>query len=902
MSSGKGAFQMGKILWVWTCASRSKILSFSSDHSSILLPQHVLFADSKPKKIPSRVVHSEPETSDAPWSAVNDVLDGLASGDPTTITKPAAAVRSPVARSTSPRVPLKKKATPPPIGFTESSVEPSLVSSFRRTKSRAPVPTDVSLGFAPLSTLEDPASTMQPRPPASKPSLKMKRAFAPATKAGLTHVGEDANKGRYGKQRRTVAATQPGAFPASEPDDVGRPAERVHSPAVASSTGHSNVKLRRTAAATKPGAAFVASVPGGDRAAAAPVKHAASPTGQRNAKIKGAAPALFPSVVSEASGATAEASRAPSEPNPREPRPASRKPSSGLVKLRHAAPAIVPRAIAGVEEPQEPDGRSMAPLSRDEADELLKTRRRNARADGLVPGVREVGGEEVEHSSEVIRRKDPTAAAQALSKTKDDRNLSIDPNECEENRQRRLDEMERMEVERSARLHEEAAAASLTTAAAAMSADAAAAVTTADRGQIKEPPLQYGQTDWEHPGGGGVDRPDDGELAVAQAVEDDDDENDPFLAFAEEYNPDAKPPLYRNRRFRLYAMLALTTVIAIIVGAIVGVTVNEGDILPPTMAPTTEEELNFRLQFSAVSEEVFRDGTPYDLAANWIMFEDPMNLSPDAPNLIQRYVLTLFYYMTTNNRQTKWLSCNPPEPEENENCTFLVLQPRFDEYDDEAQYVEEDGWSRWLSSANECDWAGVYCDHSSTVRELEILGHNMTGTLPSELASLPYLQSISLQNNEFTGTLPWDVFGKMRLLVVIEMHFNRLTGSIPEFFWEEMTALQNLNFGGNKLTGTISTLLGRMTELFELRLFENDFVGSIPSEIGNLRSLGKCTLLAVTAHLWAKSSHCLLAYCSILASSIEPVYRGDPDRNRQSFKSRRAVLVQQSNYDGDHPE
>lgn len=70
------------------------------------------------------------------------------------------------------------------------------------------------------------------------------------------------------------------------------------------------------------------------------------------------------------------------------------------------------------------------------------------------------------------------------------------------------------------------------------------------------------------------------------------------------------------------------------------------------------------------------------------------------------------------------------------------------------------------------------------------------------------------------------------------MHFNKLTGTIPDSFWTASTALFNFNVGDNMMYGTIGTELGLMTDLKGLHLFENEFSGTIPTEIGNLRFVG----------------------------------------------------------------
>jgi hypothetical protein len=113
----------------------------------------------------------------------------------------------------------------------------------------------------------------------------------------------------------------------------------------------------------------------------------------------------------------------------------------------------------------------------------------------------------------------------------------------------------------------------------------------------------------------------------------------------------------------------------------------------------------------------------------------------------------------------------------------------------------------------------------------------MTGQLPSELAHIPYLQAIAFYHNELTGTIP-EVYASMKHLFSLELHFNMLNSTIPDVFWEA-NALQNLDVSVNKLSGTVSTDIGKLTTLKGLSLANNLFNGQLPTEIGNLGFLCK---------------------------------------------------------------
>ena len=372
-------------------------------------------------------------------------------------------------------------------------------------------------------------------------------------------------------------------------------------------------------------------------------------------------------------------------------------------------------------------------------------------------------------------------------------------------------------------------------------------------GIFGEPGNEYNQ----YPGGN-----EEG-LAVAIAVED--DEDDVFIPAAIEYDPDAKPPIYKNRRFRLYSLLGCILVTAVVVAVSVVVPANKGNN-DPTPAPTSfRETIGIQdLLKKVVGDEKFNDPeSPYARAADWIINDDPLQLEPGSYNLIQRYLLAMFYFSATE--KGPWKSCNPPAEGENNTCAFKELL----EIEPELTYGSKE-WIRWLSGENECAWAGVFCDENNYTAAIELCefvvelfvcriscvaivgcltqfrfhaitaGQGMTGTLPEELKELNYLQSITLDWNGFYGQLPANLTANKHLLN-IELHYNFFTGTIPSE-WFNAQSLYRINVGGNMLTGTISSQIGRLDALKGFFTMENMMSGTIPNEFANLKFVCKCTL------------------------------------------------------------
>ena len=93
----------------------------------------------------------------------------------------------------------------------------------------------------------------------------------------------------------------------------------------------------------------------------------------------------------------------------------------------------------------------------------------------------------------------------------------------------------------------------------------------------------------------------------------------------------------------------------------------------------------------------------------------------------------------------------------------------------------------WLSDPNVCDWFGIACDASPSIREISLSFNNLVGFIPSELGNLANLKFLYLSSNELTGNIPVEL-GNLTNLIQMELDFNQLTGSIPA----ELGNLSNL--------------------------------------------------------------------------------------------------------------
>jgi len=251
--------------------------------------------------------------------------------------------------------------------------------------------------------------------------------------------------------------------------------------------------------------------------------------------------------------------------------------------------------------------------------------------------------------------------------------------------------------------------------------------------------------------------PDDARvLAVAEPVEEAKDEDDgtgtgviggtgssptALLPSAVEYDPDSKRPAvpaYKHRRVRVYALLAFVAVVATAVLAAVGAALGRRGGEPgdgtTSVAPLHYREtigIEAAVRRAVGTNAMLRDpASPYSRALSWITFDDPMQMTPEEPNFIQRYVAAYLYYATTVDGP--WRSCNPPhlqQPGDENNATdgdassppiFCIFTKLVHVYNDlDYAYANQDTDDKdlrfgqilsyaWLSNITECEWAGVY--------------------------------------------------------------------------------------------------------------------------------------------------------------------------------------------------
>ncbi|KAL7124657.1 hypothetical protein ABFS83_14G063400 [Erythranthe nasuta] len=113
----------------------------------------------------------------------------------------------------------------------------------------------------------------------------------------------------------------------------------------------------------------------------------------------------------------------------------------------------------------------------------------------------------------------------------------------------------------------------------------------------------------------------------------------------------------------------------------------------------------------------------------------------------------------------------------------------------------------------------------TSLKVLSLRSNRLSGILPPDILSLPSLNYLFLQNNNFSGNIPAALSPQLN---VLDLSFNSLTGVIPLTF-RNLTQLAALILQNNSLTGAIPDL--GITRLRRFNVSYNHFNGTIPTSL-----------------------------------------------------------------------
>lgn len=108
---------------------------------------------------------------------------------------------------------------------------------------------------------------------------------------------------------------------------------------------------------------------------------------------------------------------------------------------------------------------------------------------------------------------------------------------------------------------------------------------------------------------------------------------------------------------------------------------------------------------------------------------------------------------------------------------------------------------------------------------LSLRSNYLKGNLPPDIPSIPSLQYLYLQHNNFSGLFPVSLSPKLN---VLDISFNSFSGNIP-LTVQNLTQLTVLNIQNNSISGAIPNL--NLPKLKLLNLSYNKLNGSIPNSL-----------------------------------------------------------------------
>ena len=112
----------------------------------------------------------------------------------------------------------------------------------------------------------------------------------------------------------------------------------------------------------------------------------------------------------------------------------------------------------------------------------------------------------------------------------------------------------------------------------------------------------------------------------------------------------------------------------------------------------------------------------------------------------------------------------------------------------------------------------------------------LTGNIPSEIATIPFLILLSLADSFFTGTVPLEIWTHPVRFFLDVSRNPQLEGSIPTEIG--LGALGTLfAYELPSWSGTVPSELGQLANLEDIWINKANLSGSLPTELGNLPKL-----------------------------------------------------------------
>jgi hypothetical protein len=137
------------------------------------------------------------------------------------------------------------------------------------------------------------------------------------------------------------------------------------------------------------------------------------------------------------------------------------------------------------------------------------------------------------------------------------------------------------------------------------------------------------------------------------------------------------------------------------------------------------------------------NSTPQEIAAEFVLYDDTLQIPARDPRFLERYALTVFYFS-------------------NGGCS--------------GDWIDSTNWMN--KTMDHCEWYGVVCDLQGRVTELTMEGNYVTGKLLMEMSQLQEMSTLDLSNNRMDGTVSSEALN-ISSLFALRLGNNDFSGEFP---------------------------------------------------------------------------------------------------------------------------
>eukprot|EP00548_Thalassiothrix_antarctica_P005946 CAMPEP_0194147756 /NCGR_PEP_ID=MMETSP0152-20130528/27565_1 /TAXON_ID=1049557 /ORGANISM="Thalassiothrix antarctica, Strain L6-D1" /LENGTH=1116 /DNA_ID=CAMNT_0038848801 /DNA_START=119 /DNA_END=3469 /DNA_ORIENTATION=- len=139
----------------------------------------------------------------------------------------------------------------------------------------------------------------------------------------------------------------------------------------------------------------------------------------------------------------------------------------------------------------------------------------------------------------------------------------------------------------------------------------------------------------------------------------------------------------------------------------------------------------------------------------------------------------------------------------------------------------------WMNTGRHyCEWSGISCDDAKSIVAIVLGSNGLSGSLPTEVYSLPNLKRLFLFDNEVAISFDGIENAKNLESMVLD---STIVSSIVGI--GNARSLTELNLRSIKLTGTLPSELSNLNNLEKLTLSNNNLNGPLPAWLSKLNKL-----------------------------------------------------------------